>query len=406
MNYKNKIISVIGLGYIGLPTAAILASKDYDVYGIDINSQIVDNIRNKKVHILEDGLEEVLNLVISSKKLKVFDYFKPSDIYIICVPTPFYEDTYPPKPNIDFIKNVIMSVKNFLKKEDIIIIESTSPIGTLNIIQELLKSEDIDTDDLYLAYCPERVIPGNTMNELIKNDRVIGGINQISTEIIANFYKSFVSGKVLKTDSKTAELCKLAENSFRDVNIAFANELSFICSDHNINVWDLIKLTNHHPRVNILQPGPGVGGHCIAVDPWFLVYDNSNAKLIEQARIVNNSKPDWVVNKILHEVKAQKINKSDVTVACLGLTFKPDIDDIRESPSIEIVNKLKKNKINLLLVDPNIKQNNIYPIVDVNLALNKANIIVILVKHSNFRNIIPLLNNKNKIILDFCGMLE
>ena len=301
---SNKVC-VIGLGYIGLPTAALLADNGFSVCGVDINETVVKIINNGQIHIIEPDLDKLVESTVNSKNL--FAKAKPieSDVFLIAVPTPFKNNH---EPNIDFVINATISLIEVIKPGNLIILESTSPIGTTELILETLMKNNVDTSEIFIAHCPERVLPGNILFELIHNDRIVGGINANSSNKAKQFYQTFVKGEVLITDSRTAELCKLVENSFRDVNIAFANELSIICNSANINVWELIKLANRHPRVNILKPGVGVGGHCIAVDPWFIVSQFPNdSKLIKQARSSNNNKTDWVVKNVRDSITNFKL---------------------------------------------------------------------------------------------------
>lgn len=289
-----------------------------------------------------------------------------------------------------------------------VILESTSPVGTTQKMAGLLSERGVNISEINLAYCPERVLPGNIMNELVENDRIIGGLTPEATEVVSEFYQTFVKGKILGTDAKTAEMCKLTENSFRDINIAFANELSMICEDHNINVWDLIRLANHHPRVNILQPGAGVGGHCIAVDPWFIVASNpSTAKLIRQAREVNKEKTRWVCSKIIEaatQLEAEK--KKPVVVACFGLAFKPNIDDLRESPAVEVAQALTKLGIDVIIVEPNIESHKNFVLHSIEDALNIADISVVLVRHKEFEEEKVKVRLRALNALDYCGALS
>ena len=303
MDNRNKTVCVIGLGYIGLPTAALLANSGYEVIGVDINQSTVNTINKGDIHIVEPELDKFVRNAIVNGNLKAFIKPQIADIFIICVPTPFYKESGSPKPNIEYVMSAAESISHLIKEGDMIILESTSPVGTTGKIKNIIENTGINIKKISIAYCPERVLPGKIMHELVKNDRIIGGINEESTAAASSFYKTFVDGKVLVTSDKTAEMCKLAENSFRDINIAYANELSMICDKNEIDVWELISLANHHPRVNILQPGTGVGGHCIAVDPWFIVSaDQENARIIKTAREVNDFKPSWVINKITEEV--------------------------------------------------------------------------------------------------------
>ena len=342
------------------------------------------------------------------KKLKVSIEPEQSDIYIICVPTPVTKKRKIPTPDIDYVLSAVQSVTSLLKSGDILIVESTCPIGTVNKIKDKLDKVCKEIGDISIAYCPERVLPGNIINELKQNDRIVGGVNLSSTKKASNFYKTFVEGNVLETSAKVAELCKLTENSFRDVNIAFANELSMICNTHGIDVWELINLANHHPRVDILEPGAGVGGHCIAVDPWFIVSgDPNNSNIIQTARNVNNSKPEWVTDKIV-EVVNNTITKGikRPKVACLGLAFKPNIDDLRESPAVEIVTRLLSRGIAVTAVEPNIKHHDKINLLPLEEAFEYADIVVFLVKHKEFLPKQIKESVSNLEVLDFCGALN
>jgi UDP-N-acetyl-D-mannosaminuronic acid dehydrogenase len=404
---KNKTVCVIGLGYIGLPTAALLANKGFSVFGVDINEEVVSTINEGKIHIVEAGLGTFVKSAVSTGQLKAFNKIQLSDIYMICVPTPFHTNSGIPKPNIEYVLSAAKSIASFIKSGDIIILESTSPVGTTEKIKQILIDCGTNLKDVHIAYCPERVLPGKIMREIVENDRIVGGLTSSSTKEVSNFYSFFVDGKIFETNAKTAEMCKLAENSFRDLNIAYANELSMICDNQGINVWDLIKLANKHPRVNILQPGTGVGGHCIAVDPWFIIsLDNENTKLIRSAREVNNFKTKWVINKI--KTYADKhISKNSVkpNITCLGLTFKPDIDDLRESKALEVVEALLEDGYKIKVVEPNIKSHKKFLMLNLSDAIEEADIICILVNHREFLNS----KIKEKLIkrgaLDFCGAL-
>ena len=296
---KHNTICVVGLGYIGLPTAALLASNGYQVVGVDVNAHAVETINRGLIHIVEPDLDAYVRSAVAAGRLKAFTRPQAGDIYMICVPTPFHDGNGTPQPNIDFVLAATRSISSHIKAGDMVILESTSPVGTTQKMAEVLSEVGVDIAKIYIAYCPERVLPGKIMTELVENDRVVGGLTAEATQRVSGFYRTFVRGAVLETDAKTAEMCKLTENSFRDVNIGFANELSLICAKDGINVWDLIQLANRHPRVNILEPGAGVGGHCIAVDPWFIVArDPENARIIRSAREVNNRKTDWVIDQI------------------------------------------------------------------------------------------------------------
>ena len=307
---KKKSVCVIGLGYIGLPTAAVLACKGFSVVGVDLNEKVVKTINEGKNHINENDLGKFVKLAVSSGQLKAFTKIQKSDVYMICVPTPFIINGDLPKPNIDFVLSAAKSIASFVKSGDSVILESTSPVGTTEKVKQILIESGAKLKGVKIAYCPERVLPGKIMTELVENDRIIGGLTPECSKDIANFYRSFVRGEVIETDAKTAEMCKLTENSFRDLNIAFANELSMLCDNQKVNVWNLISLANRHPRVNILQPGAGVGGHCIAVDPWFIIsQDVKNTKLIRRARDVNNYKTNWVLEKIKSAAKSYEKTK-------------------------------------------------------------------------------------------------
>ncbi|ELK4665997.1 UDP-N-acetyl-D-mannosamine dehydrogenase [Campylobacter coli] len=399
MNNNFCKVCVIGLGYIGLPTAAIFASRKVKVLGVDINQQAVDIVNQGKIHIVEPELDVLVHTVVKDGYLKAAVLPEEADAFIIAVPTPFKGDNH--EPNLDYIRAASKSVAKVLKKGNLVILESTSPVGTTEKMAKWLADErpDLtfphqigDESDIKIAHCPERVLPGQVIRELVENDRIIGGMTQQCTEQAVNLYKIFVQGECIKTNARTAEMAKLTENSFRDVNIAFANELSILCDKLDINVWELIKLANRHPRVNILQPGCGVGGHCIAVDPWFIVHQNPDeAKIIKIAREVNDNKPKFVIKKIKERIK----DISQPKIACLGLAFKPDIDDLRESPALDIVLGLaNENTFQILAVEPNIKQlppklqdqKNIN-LVFLDQALREADIVAVLVKHKEFVNI-------------------
>ena len=394
---------MIGLGYIGLPTAALLASKEFNVVGVDTDENVVNIINKGEIHIIEPSLMDYVSKAVRSNFLKAYTEPQESDIYIICVPTPFYDDSEIPEPNIEFVLDAVNSILHLLKEGDTIILESTSPVGTSEKILSVLNNHNLK--NINLAYCPERVLPGNIMHELVTNDRVVGGIDKNSTDFVSSFFKIFVEGEVIETDSKTAEMCKLVENSFRDINIAFANELSILCDNKGIDPWELINIANRHPRVNILKPGPGVGGHCIAVDPWFIVsMDEKNSKLIKTAREVNNFKTKWAVNKIKTTISdiSHKIGRQP-RLSFLGLSFKPDIDDLRESPAMKIVEKFKKNDYEFIVSEPNISTHSDFKITTYQEAIENSDVIVILVKHKEF---LDLNFPDDKVVIDFCGINE
>ncbi|MDB4253486.1 UDP-N-acetyl-D-mannosamine dehydrogenase [Gammaproteobacteria bacterium] len=400
-----KKVSVIGLGYIGLPTAALLASEGFEVMGMDLSQDVVDTINRGEIQIVEPDLDAYVRSAVARGLLKAATDVSPADVYILCVPTPFHLTNGEPTANIDYVLTAAKSISSHIKAGDIIILESTSPVGTTALIKNVLADEKVNVDEIYIAYCAERVIPGKIMVELVQNDRVIGGVNKESTKAIADFYSNFVQGDILQTDAKTAEMCKLTENSFRDVNIAFANELSMICANSGVDVWELIKLANHHPRVNILAPGTGVGGHCIAVDPWFIVSsDRKNSKLIRQAREVNDSKPNWVVEHIVQEAKYLK--KDHPKITCLGLSFKPDTDDLRGSPASIVVKSLMDIGLDVSCVEPNIQNHSNFFITSFDEAIKNSDVIAILVGHKEFKSEANKELLRNIKVMDFCGVLS
>lgn len=404
---KTKKVSVIGLGYIGLPTAALLASNGYSVVGMDVSEYVVKTINQGEIHIVEPDLDAFVYSAVAAGCLRAFTDPQPGDVYMICVPTPFHEGGTILQPNIDYVLAATHSIAPFVKAGDLVILESTSPVGTTEQMQAILRDAGVDVDAVHMAYCPERVLPGKIMTELVENDRIVGGLSSAATQAVADFYRSFVRGAVLETDAKTAEMCKLTENSFRDVNIAFANELSLICDKEGINVWDLIQLANRHPRVNILQPGTGVGGHCIAVDPWFIVArDEANARLIRTAREVNNHKTEWVIEKIkLAAADANARTGKKPKIACLGLAFKSDIDDLRESPALEVVEALLSQGYDVIAVEPNIESHAVLPLLDLTTAVMQADVITVLVKHREFMEPACQQQLRELSSLDFCGAL-
>ena len=402
MNLK---VVTIGLGYIGLPTSALIASHGTNVLGVDINQSVVDTINQGKIHIVEPDLDKIVSKAVSNGFFKASTKPSSADVYLIVVPTPFKGNH---EPDISFVEAATKGIIPLLKKGDLYIIESTSPIGTTEKMQKLIFASRPELEEaIYIAYCPERVLPGNVMYELVENDRVIGGVDEPSTQKAISFYRKYVKGELHGTNARTAEMCKLVENSSRDVQIAFANELSLICDKADINVWELINLANKHPRVNILQPGCGVGGHCIAVDPYFIVSDYPmESKIIGTAREVNNYKSFWCAEKIQNE-KLQfelKFGRKPKT-ALMGLAFKPDIDDLRESPAKYIAQKVLQNSNNdeHFIVEPNIDFHSVYKLTDFKLAIEKADIIVFLVAHKEFKEINI---NSSKSVLDFCGIIK
>ncbi|SDE47978.1 UDP-N-acetyl-D-mannosamine dehydrogenase [Ulvibacter litoralis] len=400
MESKPSVV-LMGLGYIGLPTAALIASRGIYVTGVDINQQVVDTINKGKIHIVEPELDGLVHHVVKEGYLKASTVLVEADVYLIAVPTPFKGDYV---PDLSYVMSAVSKIIPTLKTGALVILESTSPVGTTQKVQELIFEARPDLKDkIFIAYCPERVLPGNVIYELEQNDRAIGGIDEASTEKAVRFYKFFVKGELHKTNSQTAEMCKLVENSSRDVQIAFANELSMICDKANINVWELIRLANKHPRVNVLQPGTGVGGHCIAVDPWFIVSEfPEEAKIIRLAREINNYKTDWAVEKVKNTALQFKIDTGrNATIACMGLAFKPNIDDLRESPALHVSDALQKDGFLTLEVEPNLTNEPSRKLTPFDEAIEKADIIVFLVAHSEFKNLVI---EENKIILDFCGI--
>lgn len=397
----NKIC-FIGLGYIGLPTAALVASKGRDTIGVDINPDIVNIINSGKVHIIEPDLNKLVKSVVDQNKLKATLVPEVSDVYLIVVPTPFKENHM---PDISYVEVATESIIPLLKEGDLYIIESTSPVGTTEMMADLIWRQRPELKGkIFIAYCPERVLPGNVIYELENNDRIIGGIDKPSAEKASEFYKLFVKGELYSTDTKTAEMCKLTENSSRDVQIAFANELSMVCEKAGINVWELISLANKHPRVNILQPGCGVGGHCIAVDPWFIISNYpEESQLIKKARDINDYKAEWCINKIIETaVSFKEKNGMFPVIACMGLAFKPDIDDLRESPAKYISSKIfEKLDSNVLIVEPNLVNHKQFKLENAQTAYDKADIIVWLVRHKEF---LVISKKMNKIEIDFCGV--
>jgi UDP-N-acetyl-D-mannosaminuronic acid dehydrogenase len=399
---SNQKVVMIGLGYIGLPTAALIANNNIQVHGVDINPKVVETINAGKIHILEPSLDNAVASAVSKGFLKASTTPVEANTYLVVVPTPFKGKN---EPDISFVEAATKSIIPLLKENDLYIIESTSPIGTTEKMMYLIYSERPELrDKIFIAYCPERVLPGNVMYELVHNDRVIGGVNEASTHKAISFYKKFVKGELHETNARTAEMCKLTENASRDVQIAFANELSFICDKAGIDVWELIKLANKHPRVNILFPGCGVGGHCIAVDPYFLVSKfPDETKLISQGRKINNEKPNWCVSKIKETADLfEKRNNRKPKIALMGLAFKPNIDDLRESPAILIAEKLIQiiDQERIYISEPNITSHSTYDLIYFQEAADKADIIVFLVAHKKFKEIIL---NEEKIVLDFCG---
>ena len=399
----NPEVVTIGLGYIGLPTSALIASHGTNVLGVDINQKVVDTINQGKIHIVEPDLDQIVSKAVSNGFFKASTTPISAEVYLIVVPTPFIGNH---EPDISFVEAATKGIIPLLKKGDLYIIESTSPIGTTEKMQKLIFTYRPDLEGfIHIAYCPERVLPGNVMHELVENDRVIGGVDEASTQKASSFYSKYVKGELHGTNARTAEMCKLVENSSRDVQIAFANELSLICDKADINVWELINLANKHPRVNILQPGCGVGGHCIAVDPYFIVADYPmESKIIGTAREVNNYKSFWCAEKVQNEkLKFELKHGRKPKTALMGLAFKPNIDDLRESPAKYIAQKVLQNSNNEehFIVEPNIDSHSVYKLTDYKNAIEKADLIVFLVGHKEF---VGMDIRKEKLVLDFCGI--
>jgi len=417
MDIKSKKICVIGLGYIGLPSASLLASKGYFVHGVDVNKAVIDALNQGDVLIHEPSLDIMVRSAVSSGKLIADTEPVEADIFILAVPTPFDEER---KPNMDYVRSASKSIAPYVKAGDLIILESTSPVGSTENVCKWIAEERADLnipcvggtadsgqEQIYIAHCPERVLPGRILIELVSNDRIVGGVDNASTEKAAEFYGTFVQGEICATNARTAELVKLTENSFRDVNIAFANEMSIICEKLGVNVWETISLANRHPRVSILQPGPGVGGHCIAVDPWFIISSvPENARLLRIAREVNDHKPEFV----LSQVREKAARFTSPIVACLGLTFKADIDDLRESPALQIVEKLVSERVasSVLIVEPFIRnlpdslQDRAIKC-SLDEAFEKADVILLLVDHAAFKKV-DRAKLLGKVVIDTRGI--
>lgn len=397
-------VTTIGLGYIGLPTSALIAQNKVKVHGVDISQHVVDTINRGEIHIVEPDLDKAVEEAVTAGYLQADTKAVASDVYLIVVPTPFKGGTY--EPDISYIQAATEGIIPLLKEGDLYIIESTSPVGTTERMKDFIYSQRTELKDkIYIAYCPERVLPGNVMHELVHNDRVIGGVDEASTEKAVAFYSQFVKGEMHKTNARTAEMCKLTENASRDVQIAFANELSLICDKADINVWELINLANKHPRVTILQPGSGVGGHCIAVDPYFITSEfPMESQIIGKAREINNYKSFWCAEKIKQTIQDFELKEGrSPSVALMGLAFKPNIDDLRQSPAIYIAQKVlqEANDEVYYVVEPNIEEHTVYKLTPYQEAIEKADIIAFLVAHEEFKDMdIP----EGKEVLDFCGV--
>jgi UDP-N-acetyl-D-mannosaminuronic acid dehydrogenase len=411
-----KTISMIGLGYIGLPTATLFASRKVHVIGVDVSQHAVETINSGRIHIVEPDLDVLVHAVVHEGYLRATTTPEPAEAFLIAVPTPFKDGH---EPDLSYIESAAKSIAPVLEKGNLVILESTSPVGATEQMAEWLAAARPDLSfpqqageqsDIRVAHCPERVLPGHVMRELVENDRIIGGMTAKCSAMATAVYKIFVQGECIVTDARTAEMCKLTENSFRDVNIAFANELSMVCDKLNINVWELIRLANRHPRVNILQPGAGVGGHCIAVDPWFIVNKTpEHAKIIRVAREVNDSKPHWILEKVETAISEISIasgkSSGEVRIACFGLAFKPDIDDLRESPALEIVLSLaKKHPGQVVVVEPNINElpasldETRCALASLEQAIETCDVLVMLVDHREFKQKCPTLQINQRLI--------
>lgn len=402
---KQEVVT-IGLGYIGLPTSALIASNNIKVHGVDISQRVVDTINAGKIHIIEPDLEDAVSGAVSSGFLRADTKAVAADVYLVVVPTPFKGGSH--EPDISFIQAATDGIIPLFKEGDLYIIESTSPVGTTERMRDYIYAQRPELKGkLHIAYCPERVLPGNVMYELVHNDRVIGGVDEAATDKACAFYSQFVKGELHLTNARTAEMCKLTENSSRDVQIAFANELSLICDKAGIDVWELIRLANKHPRVNILQPGSGVGGHCIAVDPYFITAEfPMESQIIGKAREINNYKAFWCAEKVRHAIRDFSIRHGKApSVALMGLAFKPNIDDLRQSPAVYIAQKVlqEAGDESYFIVEPNVHEHPYYKITDVATAVDQADIVAFLVAHKEFKQLeIPA----GKIVLDFCGVTK
>jgi UDP-N-acetyl-D-mannosaminuronic acid dehydrogenase len=399
----NERVVVLGLGYVGLPTAALLTQHGMSVHGVEIDPTVITNVNKGDIHSTEPELAEVVRQAVERGDLVASPEAVPADVFMITVPTPVRDGRV---PDVSYVEQAVRMVMPVLRPGNLVNLESTSPVGTTARMADLIVREKPElAGQIRVAYCPERVLPGNALYELKHNARVIGGIDSESTRQAVSFYSRFVVGELHATTAATAEMCKLTENSYRDVNLAFANELSMLCHKFGVDVSEVITFGNMHPRVNILQPSCGVGGHCVAVDPWFIVHAaDGEARLIETAREVNDRKPVWVAERIAEAAtRFESAHKRSARVACLGLTFKPDIDDLRHSPALTVVETLLKSGRDVMCVEPHIQGRDNIQLVDLPVALKEADIIAVLVSHSRFRNVeLP----ENKVILDFCGILR
>lgn len=394
-------ICVLGLGYIGLPTSAALAARGFTIHGVEVNQEVVDTINAGETHIVEPELDLLVRAAVESGRLRAHSTPAEADVFMICVPTPL---TAEKAAHLDYVWDATRALAKYVKRGNLILLESTSPPRTTEKVAEIIYSETgLSAGDVHVAHAPERVLPGRILREVVENDRIVGGVDDASTEAAAEFYEKFVSGRILRTTARTAEMAKLVENSFRDVNIGFANELSVLCDELEIDVWELIALANRHPRVDILSPGPGVGGHCLAVDPWFIVeLAPETARLIHTAREVNESKPDWVVERVRRKAERFK----DPGIACLGLAYKPDVDDLRESPAVEITKKLCALGIgNVWAVEPFISDHPDIPLRELQDGVESADIVLLLVGHKQFKRM-PRQWMREKVVFDICGLFR
>ena len=410
MNEEKRSICVVGLGYIGLPTASLLGTKGYKVTGVDVSPEVVETINNGRIHIVEPDLDILVKSAVGSGNLKASLKPVEADVFIVAVPTPLRDvensaGRTEKVPDLNYVEAATRSIAPFVKSGNLVILESTSPIGTTNdLVAKVLEEHGVDVESkVHVAHCPERVLPGRILIELIENDRVVGGVTESSTQAAVAFYREFVSGEVIATNARTAELVKLMENSYRDVNIAFANEISMLCDAEKINSWEAIKLANRHPRVNVLNPGPGVGGHCIAVDPWFLVNSQpDHTCLIRTAREVNDSKTEWVLDKV--RKSARKFREP--AIACLGVAFKADVDDLRESPALIVVEKIIEERLGQVVVcEPNIRSHEDFENVSLARALDASDILVILVDHKEFKHLAKDTRLAEKVVIDSRGIV-
>lgn len=394
-------ICVLGLGYIGLPTSAALAARGFSIHGVEVNADVVETINAGKTHIVEPELDLLVRAAVESGRLRAHSEPAEADVFMICVPTPINDDK---TADLEYVWAATRQLAKYVKPGNLVLLESTSPPRTTERVAEIILEEtDLSTGDIHVAHAPERVLPGRILREVVENDRIVGGIDDASTEAAAEFYEKFVSGRILTTTSRTAEMAKLVENSFRDVNIAFANELSVLCDELEIDVWELIALANRHPRVDILSPGPGVGGHCLAVDPWFIVeLAPTTARLIQTAREVNESKPDWIVERVRR--KAERFKNPGI--ACLGLAYKPDVDDLRESPAVDIARQLCSMDIgDVWAVDPHVDGHPDIPLRDLQEGVEAADIVLLLVGHRQFKRM-PRQWLREKVVFDICGLFQ